>query len=555
MKHLRIFPILIALVGWLSLPTALAQPSPTFADVIGDTPRFSILEDALALTGVGNTLANDGPFTVFAPTNAAFRRAFDKLGISSIEDLPREQLTGLLLYHVVEGKILSTDLQARQTVPTLATPTLDIIKREDRIVVRADFSRARVVQADIETTNGVIHAVNNVLLSIPVPEPPALLDIPTAINRDPRFSRLSEALQQTGLDNALAEAGPFTLFAPTNAAFDKLSAALEAQQIIISPEQLTGLLLYHVVAGEILSEDLAPEQTVPTLASPTLDIFKNDSSITVKALFSEAQVVARDIRASNGVIHAVDEVLLSIPGLIPEDSAQESIVDIVAEDPRFSTLAELLQQTGLTNALSEDGPFTVFAPTNAAFEELFAALDSQQISISQEQLTGLLLYHVVEGKILAEDLAPEQTVPTLASPTLDIFKRDSDITVEASFSTAEVVEADILASNGVIHAIDAVLLSIPGLLPEPVEPVEPSINVFPNTFVDDLNIELTGFDPEVVQVQIFSLEDNRVILKETIENPGNLITIDVSALPGQRRPYVLLLTSDQFANFFLIQKQ
>lgn len=414
MKHVRITPMLLVLALWLGLPWVMpspivsAQPTQTFADVIGDTPQFSILEEALERTGVNITLAQGGPYTVFAPTNAAFRRAFDKLGIRGIDDLPQEQLTGLLLYHVVEGKILSSELEARQTIPTLATPTLDVIKREDRIVVRASFSRARVVRPDIETISGVIHAVNNVLLSIPVPEPPR----------------------------------------------------------------------------------------------------------------------------------------------------QETITTTLSNDPQFSTLTELLQQTGLDDDLAQEGPFTLFAPTNAAFAELFAVLDSQQISLSPEQLTGLLLYHVVEGEILAADLAPQQTVPTLASPTLDIRQRDGEITVEASFSTARVTEKDILASNGVIHAIDAVLVSIPGIVPEEPEAPEPSIDVFPNAFVDELNIDLQGFSPTTVKVEIFSLEDNRVAFTQEVATSGmEVITLDVSALESQARPYVLLLTSSEFANIFLIQKE
>jgi transforming growth factor-beta-induced protein len=560
MKHLRtaFSLVLILLLGLIPLAhsQSVDQPTQTFADVIDSTPRFSILKEALERTGVNVTLTQGGPYTAFAPTNAAFRRAFAKLGISGIDDIAQEQLTGLLLYHLVEGKILSDDLAPRQTVATLATPTLDIIKRQDRIVVRASFSRARVVRADIETTNGVIHVVNNVLLSIPVPEPPTAPTIAAIVQNDPQFSRLAEALQQTGLADNLSQEGPFTLFAPTNAAFDKLFAALEAQNIIVSPEQLTGLLLYHVVSGKILSEDLAPEQTVPTLATPTLDIFKNDSIITVKALFSEAQVTEKDIQASNGVVHAIDEVLLSIPGLIPEDTAEQNIVEIVGSRPEFSQLAALLQQTGLDQALQEAGPFTLFAPTNTAFAELFAVLDSQQISLPQEQLTGLLLYHVVEGKILAADLAPEQTVPTLASPTLDIRRRNGEITVEALFSTARVTEKDILASNGVIHAIDAVLISIPGIIPEEPEAPEPSINIFPNAFVDELNIDLRGFSPTTVKVEIFSLISNQVVFTQEVATSGTeVITLDVSALESQARPYVLLLSSGEFANIFLIQKE
>ena len=125
MKHVLCTRTVVALVFWLALScfvsprSALAQPTQTLADIIGDTPQFSILEESLERTGVNVTLAPGGPYTVFALTNAAFRRAFDKLGVSSIDDVVPEQLTGLLLYHLVDGKILAEDLVAEQTVATL----------------------------------------------------------------------------------------------------------------------------------------------------------------------------------------------------------------------------------------------------------------------------------------------------------------------------------------------------------------------------------------------------------------------------------------------------
>ena len=282
----------------------------------------------------------------------------------------------------------------------------------------------------------------------------------TRINRDPQFSTLAGLLTQAGLNPDLSEVGPFTVFAPTNEAFEKLDAQLAATNRTLSPEQQTSLLLYHVVPEQVLVSELSEPRTVETLATPTLDLVPKAGQTLVKATYNQALITDPDIRVTNGVIQAVDEVLLSIPGIAPEN-----MVPLLGDDPRFTRLVSLLAQTGLDNELLAAGPFTLFAPTNDAFAQLDAWLADSNRILSPEQLTGLLLYHVVPDELLTSELRSRQTVPTLAAPTLEITKNQGQVAVQALYTRAQVADADLLAGNGVIHAIDQVLLSIPGIAP------------------------------------------------------------------------------------------
>ncbi|MGB3777440.1 MAG: fasciclin domain-containing protein [Tunicatimonas sp.] len=285
-------------------------------------------------------------------------------------------------------------------------------------------------------------------------------DLVSRINSDPQFSTLAGLLAQTGLNPDLSQVGPFTVFAPTNEAFEKLDAQLAATNRILSPEQLTGLLLYYVVPEPVLVGALSEARTIETLATPTLDLIPQGGQTLVKATYNQARITDPDIQVTNGVIQAVDEVLLSIPGIAPEN-----IVPLLGDDPRFTRLVSLLAQTGLDNELSAAGPFTLFAPTNDAFAQLDTWLADSNRILSPEQLTGLLLYHVVPDELLTSELKSRQTVPTLATPTLELIKSQGQVSVQATYTRAQVVEADLLAGNGVIHAIDQVLLSIPGIAP------------------------------------------------------------------------------------------
>jgi uncharacterized surface protein with fasciclin (FAS1) repeats len=265
------------------------------------------------------------------------------------------------------------------------------------------------------------------------------------------FPTLVGALQATGLVEALQGEGPFTVFAPTEEAFAALpEGTLES----LTPEQLADILLYHVVAGKVMAAD------VVGLDGQMVDTLLEGKQVAVavedgKVMINDATVVTTDLEGSNGVIHVIDTVLLPPADEMADESTGSTIADIAAGDSRFSTLVGALASAGLVDALKGEGPFTVFAPTDDAF----AALPEGTLeSLTVEQLTDILLYHVVPAKAMAAD------VVTLDGQTVDTLLEGKGITIKIEDGkvilndSVEVLITDIEAANGVIHVVSAVLL-------------------------------------------------------------------------------------------------
>ena len=265
------------------------------------------------------------------------------------------------------------------------------------------------------------------------------------------FSILVAALQKADLVSALQADGPFTVFAPTNAAFEKLLASLNitADDLLNHP-QLKEVLLYHVVSGQVLSSNLENGMMPATLSGETIKV-----DLTNGVKINASSVTTADVMATNGVIHIIDTVLVpSTFVLSAEPEAPATVVDIALSNPDFSMLVSLLQKADLVGALQGDGPFTVFAPTNAAFEKLLAALNiSASDLMNQPDLAKVLLYHVVSGKVMSTDLSDGLEAPTLNGESMAF-----DLSSGAKVNQSNIVSADIEAGNGVIHVIDAVLV-------------------------------------------------------------------------------------------------
>lgn len=265
------------------------------------------------------------------------------------------------------------------------------------------------------------------------------------------FAILTAALETAGLTEALQGEGPFTVFAPTNAAFENLLSALSisAEDLLAQP-QLADVLLYHVVAGSVMSGDLQNGMTAETLGGQMITV---DLSEGVK--INTSAVITADIKASNGVIHVIDTVLIPETFQLASATAPlPSIVDIAVSNPDFSILVAALAKAELVEALQAEGPFTVFAPTNAAFEALLGELGiTAEELLGQPQLADVLLYHVVSGPVLSTDLQNGMTAETLGGQSITV-----DLTDGVKINKSAVEIADIQASNGVIHVIDSVLI-------------------------------------------------------------------------------------------------
>jgi uncharacterized surface protein with fasciclin (FAS1) repeats len=268
--------------------------------------RFTTLVAAVQAAGLVDTLKSAGPFTVFAPTDEAFA----KLPAGTVEDLLKpenlETLKNILLYHVVAGKVMATDavaLDGKMVDTALADNPLNISVKDGKVYLN---DNAEVVITDIETTNGVIHVIDTVLL----PEE-KLTDIVDTAVADGRFTTLVAAVQAAGLFETLKGEGPFTLFAPTDEAFAKLPAG--TVEDLLKPENLetlTNILLYHVVPGKVMAADVVQldGQMVDTaLEGQQIKITVKDGKVYLN---DTVQVIITDIETANGVIHVIDTVLL-----------------------------------------------------------------------------------------------------------------------------------------------------------------------------------------------------------------------------------------------------
>ncbi|CAN5517868.1 hypothetical protein BH23BAC1_BH23BAC1_15170 [soil metagenome] len=294
---------------------------------------------------------------------------------------------------------------------------------------------AQVSNADIAASNGIIHAINNVLL------PPSQNIVEIAAEEDD-FSLLVRAVTRAGLAETLSTTDGLTVFAPNNAAFE--AAGLDEATIdATSVEDLTNILTYHVIAARVFSSDLSNDDA-ETLQGGSVTTSISSGGATVRGASNESasNIVAANILATNGVIHVIDQVLLP----------QGTIIDVAVSNPDFSILVAALQKAGLVEALEGEGPYTVFAPTNAAFE---AAGITSLDDLTAEQLTPILLYHVLGSRKEAADL--ESGAEATLNEDADLYVSVTDGGVYINGNTI-VTTADVQGSNGVIHVIDMVLL-------------------------------------------------------------------------------------------------
>ena len=424
------------------MPEPTAIPEPELYDIV-DTAvadgRFTTLAAALGAADLVDTLKGEGPFTVFAPTDDAFA----KLPEGTVESLllPEnlEQLKSILLYHVVSGKVMASDVVTLSSADTVSGEAVTI-KVEDGKVYLNDT--VEVIITDVEASNGVIHVIDSVLL------PPAKLsDIVDTAVADGRFTTLAAALGAADLVDTLKGEGPFTVFAPTDDAFAKLpEGTVESLLLPENLEQLKSILLYHVVSGKVMASDVVTLTSADTVSGEAVSIKVEDGKVYLN---DTVEVIITDVEASNGVIHVIDSVLLPPAKL-------SDIVDTAVADGRFTTLAAALGAADLVDTLKGEGPFTVFAPTDDAFAKLpEGTVESLLLPENLEQLKSILLYHVVSGKVMAADVVTLTSADTVSGEAVSIKVEDGKVYLN---DTVEVIITDVEASNGVIHVIDSVLL-------------------------------------------------------------------------------------------------
>ena len=492
---------------------------------------------ALTQADLVTTLQGTGPFTVFAPTDQAFADAGIDLTTFDTDE-ENATLVDILTYHVVSGKVMSTDLTDGMEAAALNQDTLTFSVSSSEVKV----NDAVVTLADVESSNGVIHVIDKVLMP---PADPVYVDIPATAQSTGVHTALVAALSQANLVATLQGEGPFTVFAPTDQAFTDAGIDLSTFDTPEENATLADILLYHVYAGAVpasaVTDGLAVTMVNGDKASFTVG---TDGSVSV----GDATVTSADVQTSNGIIHVIDKVLMPPAGEICYNMVSHTIVpgatNLICNSYMYvenytmggqtitgcyntvthavsdvsaaicgaymwtpavnlamtagattihTSLVAALTAADLVTTLSGDTEYTVFAPSDDAFAAAGIDLDSFDTPEEIAVLTDILLYHVVAGTTLSTDLAEGMTTVSAANSD-DLTIHVADGAVMVGTAMANVTLADVPASNGVIHVIDQVLMPPADATPDPFEGVTCAVTI-------GLTADGYGFSPAIVNIE------------------------------------------------------
>ena len=428
----------------IELPTVVdfAVADNTFSTLVAALTRSDLTFDYVAALSTPNG-TSPAPFTVFAPTNAAFGDLLAELGASGLSDIDEPTLKATLDLHAVAGaNVLAAGLIDDMPIGTLGGEITANVTG-GATLTDSNGRISNIVVTDVQAANGVIHVIDKVVL----PKLPENL-VSTAYNT-PELSILFDAIQAAGLAEALSGSDPLTVLAPTNDAFAAFLVDNNFGSLgDIPTDVLTQVLLNHVIGGSIMSTDLtsagsgyASTEATGAGGNKMSLYYDTASGVTFNGI---STVSTPDVEATNGVVHIVDAVI-GLP----------TIVDHAVANNSFSSLVGALTTGGnttFTDLLSTPGDFTVFAPTNDAFAA-FANPNGNALDV-------ILSNHVVVGATAVSSGLTNSYVKTAATfettdKNLSLYiNTDNGVTLNG---TSDVIIADVIASNGVIHAVDAVI--------------------------------------------------------------------------------------------------
>ena len=382
---------------------------------------------ALTHVGLNTTLEGTGPFTLFAPTDQAFDDAgIDLANFQTQEE--KDMLTDILLYHVVAASVPSSAVSDGM-VATMANGDKAKFGVNGATV---SIGTATVTTADVQSSNGIIHVIDQVLM------PPQ--DIPATASLTGIHNSLVSAVLQADLLPTLEGPGPFTVFAPTDQAFAEAGIDLAALDNPQGKAILEDILLYHVVSEEVLSTNITDCMTSVTANGQPVAF-----SVQPNVMINDANITLTDVISSNGIIHVIDKVLTPTdnPNDIPRTAQCTGIHD---------SLVAGVVQAELLETLQGPGPFTIFAPTDQAFADAGIDLGALDNPAGKQTLSDILLYHVVSGEVPSSNVTECMTATAVNGQTLS-FTVSNGVMVNG----ANVTVPDVGTSNGIIHVIDKVL--------------------------------------------------------------------------------------------------
>ncbi|XP_068596245.1 transforming growth factor-beta-induced protein ig-h3 [Brachionichthys hirsutus] len=399
--------------------TAVSNTVHTIIDVADD---LETLRTAMAAAGLTSMLESEGQYTVFAPTN----EAFEKIPQATLNRILGDPvaLKDLLNYHILRHMQCAESIVSGVSMETLQGTALEVGCDRDQVTLNG---KAIVTLKDQLGTNGVVHYINELLIP---DSAKVLLELAEGSN----VAIATRLFMEAGLTPQLTGSEALTMLAPLDDAF-KGSPAM-------TPE-LQKLLTNHVVKEQLSSKSLYHGQELETLGGLKLRVFVYRNNLCIE----NACIAAHDKTGRFASMFTVDKVLAPPMG---------TVMDVLKAEDRFSLLVGAVQTAGMTELLNRQGQLTFFAPTDDAFNAMPPA-ERSRLMRNRQELSGVLRYHLGEGLLVSGGVGSHTRIQPLLGEKLELGVRNYTVYV----NKVPVADADLMATNGVVHAVDSIIRPLP----------------------------------------------------------------------------------------------
>ncbi|XP_032811118.1 transforming growth factor-beta-induced protein ig-h3 [Petromyzon marinus] len=392
-------------------------------DVISYDEDMESMRAAVEASGLMPLLNSEGPITLFVPSNEAFKKIPKGTLNRILADPPA--LKAMVNNHLISSLQCSESILGTTAVETAEGTKLQVTCNGDDITLNG---KVNVIRKDIVTTNGVIHLIDDLLLPDTAKD---VFDVAEKYGVETFMDVFAEA----GLKSSLKVGEEYTILAPKD-------SAMEDSTISTSSDSTRKMLLNHVIRGRHLSNQLYHGQKLETLGGQQLRVFLYHRAICIET----SCVNVRDKSTNTGALFVLDKVI---------KPATSTVMELLRNDARFSTLLSLVNVAGMAQKFGRQGEMTLFAPTNEAFKSLGPA-ELSKLKRNRKELAALINGHISQGILVSGGIVPvgSNLVKTAQGTRLDVIVRNGTTYV----NNKKMVQADILGVNGVIHAIDGVIL-------------------------------------------------------------------------------------------------
>ncbi|KAG7218130.1 hypothetical protein INR49_020581 [Caranx melampygus] len=399
--------------------TAISNNVHTLIDIDED---LETLRTAIAAAGLTTMLENEGQYTVFAPTN----EAFEKIPQETLNRILGDPvaLRDLLNYHILRQMQCSESIVSGTPMETLQGTVLEVGCDGDQMTLNG---KAIITKKDQLGTNGVIHYINELL----IPDSAKTL---LELAEDSSVSTATKLFDEAGLRPHLTGSEALTMLVPLNDAFKG--------SVTMTPD-MRKLMTNHLLKQQLSSKSLYHGQELETLGGLRLRVFVYRNNLCIE----NACIAAHDKTGRYGSMFTVDKVLTPPVG---------TIMDVLKGDDRFSLLVGVIQTAGMTELLNQQGALTFFAPTNDAFSAMTQAERNRMMRNPQE-LSAMLRYHLGEGMLVSGGVGSHTRLKPLQGQKLELGVRNYTVYV----NKVPVADADLMATNGVIHGVNSIIKHLP----------------------------------------------------------------------------------------------